>query len=66
MLLVIIMYFEDPDKCPLLEDRIPQHKIIPHCVMLYDDLTLWTIEELCYKNFTKCPVYQKVKYEEKN
>ena len=51
------MFFEDPEKCPLLEDRVPQQKIIPHCVMLYEDLTLWTIEELCYKNFTECPTY---------
>ena len=53
------MYFEDPDKCPLLEDRIPRQRILPHCTMLYDRLTLWTIEELCYKDFTKCPTYIK-------
>ena len=57
------MYFEDPEKCPLLEDRIPQQKILPHCVMLYEDLTLWTIEELCYKNYIECPTYKKVKEE---
>ncbi len=57
------MFFEDPETYPLLEDTVPQQKIIPHCVMLYNDLTLWTIEELCYKNFTACPTYKKVKEE---
>ena len=53
------MFFEDPEKCPLLEDRIPHQRIVPHCVLLYDELTAWTIEELCYKNFTECPTYKK-------
>ncbi|MBR5544851.1 MAG: hypothetical protein IKU66_05195 [Clostridia bacterium] len=57
------MFFEDPEKCPLLEDSIPQQRILPHCVIIYDDLTLWTIEELCYKNFIECPTYKKVKEE---
>ncbi len=53
------MYFEDLDKCPLLEDTIPQKRVLPHCVMNYDNLTLWTIEELCYKNYIECPTYVK-------
>lgn len=58
---VIIMFFEDPEICPFLESTKPQLGISPHCVMIYDDLTLWTLEKLCHKNFEKCPVYQKAK-----
>lgn len=57
--MVIIMFFEDLETCPLLEYSYLHRGFNPHCVMIYDDLTIWTIEELCNKNFTKCPVYKK-------
>ena len=57
------MFFEDPEMCPLLEIAKPQQGIAPHCVMIYDDLTVWTLEKLCHKNFKKCPIYQKAKKE---
>lgn len=57
------MFFEDPEICPLLEFTKPLRGDAPHCIMIYDDLTLWTLDELCYKSFEKCPIYQKVKNE---
>jgi len=56
---------EEIIKCPLLEDEIPSWNDIPYCVMLYNNLTLWTIDELCYKNFTECPAYKKFLQENK-
>lgn len=53
------MYFEDPEKCPLLEDQESKWDEIPYCAMLYSRLTAWTFSELCYKNFTECPTYKK-------
>ena len=54
------MYFEDPEKCPLLEDEVSKWAKTPCCVMLYNELTAWTLSELCYKNFKECPTYKKV------
>ena len=53
------MLFEDPEICPLLEFTKPQRGDAPHCIMIYNDLTLWTLNELCHKNFEKCPTYKK-------
>lgn len=53
------MYFEDPTKCPLLEDQESIWAEIPYCAMVYNELTAWTLSELCYKNFTECPAYIK-------
>lgn len=53
------MYFEDPEKCPLLEDQESKWDEIPYCAMLYSKLTAWTLSELCYKNFAECPTYKK-------
>ncbi len=61
--MVIFMFFEFPEKCPLLEDKESNWDEIPYCAMLYNKLTAWTLSELCYKNFTECPIYQKVKKE---
>lgn len=60
-----IVCFEDTTKCPRLEDEVPRGKDIPYCVMLYNKLTLWTLDELCYKNFTECPAYKKFLQENK-
>ncbi len=54
------MCFEDFEKCPYLEDEKSVWADLPYCVMVYDELTVWTFEELCYKNFTECPVYKKI------
>lgn len=54
------MLFEDPEKCPLLEDQESKWDKIPYCAMLYSELTAWTLSELCYKNFVECPTYKKV------
>ena len=53
------MYFEDPKKCPFLEDEESKWAKIPYCVMVYNELTLWTLDKLCYKNFTECSAYKK-------
>ena len=53
------MFIEFAIKCPLLEDQESIWDDIPYCVRLYNKLTLWTLDELCYKNFTECPTYKK-------
>jgi|GEM_PF-4219507 len=53
------MYFEDQTQCPLLEDFESFWSDIPYCAMLYDELTAWTLSELCRKDFNECPTYQK-------
>lgn len=53
------MFFEEPIKCPFLEDDESIWDEIPYCVIVYDKLTAWTISELCYKDFQKCPAYIK-------
>lgn len=52
------MYFEDPDKCPLLEDNESIWDKIPYCTIVYNELTAWTLCELCYKNYEECPAYK--------
>lgn len=52
------MFFESPEICPFLEATHLYKGLNPHCVMIYNDLTLWTIEELCCKSFTDCPTYK--------
>ncbi len=52
-------------KCPLLEDEVSRWGDIPYCVMIYDELTTWTLDELCYKKFMECPAYKKVLNENK-
>ncbi len=52
-------------KCPLLEDEVSRWDNIPYCVMVYNELTAWTLGELCYKNYTECPTYKKVLNENK-
>lgn len=53
------MEYEEIIKCPLLEDEVSRWDAIPYCVMIYNELTAWTLDELCYKNFTECPTYKK-------
>lgn len=60
------MIFEDPTKCPLLEDKETVWENIPYCSFVYGELTAWTLDELCFKNFKDCPVYKKFLDEQKN
>lgn len=64
--MVIIMFFEDHEKCPLLEDQESTWDKVPYCAVLYNELTTWTLSELCYKNFKDCPKYKKVIEKVKN
>ena len=52
------MCFEDPTKCPLLEDEKSIWDKIPYCTVVYNELTSWTLCELCYKDFKECPAYK--------
>lgn len=53
------MFFEELTKCPLLEDDESIWCDIPYCTIIYDELTAWTLSELCYENYEECPVYKK-------
>ena len=53
------MFFEEPIKCPFLEDEESIWANIPYCVIVYGELTAWTLTELCRKDFKKRPAYIK-------
>ena len=53
------MFIKEPIKCPFFEDKESIWADIPYCVIVYGELTAWTLTELCGKDFHKCPAYIK-------